>query len=165
MREDVIPYTALMPELDAIMLAHVMFPKMDGEYPASLSKGIVTGWLREQLGFDKHLVMTDDLDMGAITKRYGRGEDVKLAISAGNDLAMICHEVGSAEVAAKAIGELPLGLRDDARERLARFRKKMKYPPAWSQARWDGVCEKIKDISEKVPELVEYGEKSAVTQY
>ena len=66
--------------------------------------------------------------MGAIVKRYGRGEDVKLAISAGNDLAMICHQTETAEIAAKAIGELPIWQRDDARGRLDRFRKKMAIP-------------------------------------
>lgn len=165
MREDVIPYTALMPELDAVMLAHVMFPKVDGEFPASLSRRIVTGWLRDQLGFDKHLVMTDDLDMGAITARYGRGEDVKLAISAGNDLAMICHDTESAGVAAGAIGELPTGVREDARGRLARFRKKMSGPLAFSQERWDAVCGKISAICEEVPEPEAGDDRSAAARY
>ncbi len=165
MAEDVIPYTALMPELDAVMLAHVVFPEIDAEFPASLSKTIVTGWLRYQLGFDKHLVLTDDLDMGAIQNRYGRGEDVKMAISAGNDLAMICHQTKTAEAAAKAIGELPLHIRDDAKARLARFRKKISLPPAWTDARWEKLTGKIRDISEKVPEVGEKDERSAVTQY
>lgn len=165
MAEDVIPYTALMPELDAVMLAHVVFPEIDPEFPASLSKKIVTGWLRDQLGFDKHLVLTDDLDMGAIINRYGRGEDVKMAIQAGNDLAMICHRTETAEAAARAIGELPIGLRDDAKARLARFRKKLTIPHAWSVARWEKLCEKIRDVSEKVPETGEKDERSAVTQY
>ena len=78
-----IPYTALMPELDAIMLGHVEFPNIDPDFPASLSPRIVRRFLRDQLGFDRHLVLTDDLDMGAITSRYGRGEDVKLAIDGG----------------------------------------------------------------------------------
>ena len=165
MAEDVIPYTALMPELDAVMLAHVCFPKIDAEFPASLSKTIVTGWLRDQLGFDKHLVMTDDLDMGAIRNRYGRGEDVKMAIRAGNDLAMICHQTETAEEAAKAIGELPIGLRDDARARLARFRKKMSSPLAWSEDRWEKLRAKIEGISAEVPETGQADERSAVTQY
>ena len=165
MAEDVIPYTALMPELDAIMLAHVVFPEIDSELPASLSKTVVTGWLRDQLGFDKHLVLTDDLDMGAIHNRYGRGEDVKMAIRAGNDLAMICHHTDSAELAAKALGELPLGLRDDAKARLVRFRKKIKEAPAWNEARWDTLMEKIRNISAKIPEVGEADERSAVTQY
>lgn len=165
MREDVIPYTALMPELDAVMLAHVMFPEIDAEFPASLSKRIVTGWLRDQLGFDKHLVMTDDLDMGAITARYGRGEDVKLAITAGNDLAMICHQTETAETAAKALAELPLGIRNDAETRLALFRKKMSAPLDFKQGKWDAVCAKIQDIRDTIPEPEAGDERSAVTKY
>ena len=165
MREDVIPYTALMPELDSVMLAHVMFPKLDAELPASLSRPIVTGWLRDQLGFDKHLVMTDDLDMGAIANRYGRGEDVKLAIRAGNDLAMICHKTETAVLAAEAIGDLPIGLRDDARARLARFRKKMSAPLDFSEVKWEALCVKIADVVAKIPEPEPGDDRSAVTRY
>jgi beta-N-acetylhexosaminidase len=152
-------------ELDSIMLAHVSFPNVDKEFPASLSKRIITGWLRGQLGFDHHLVLTDDLDMGAIANRYGRGEDVKLAISAGNDLAMICHQTDSAEIAAKAIAELPIALRDDSKKRLARFRKKMVYPPSWSDKKWTETCEKISAIAKQIPEIGEADERSAVTKY
>lgn len=165
MREDVIPYTALMPELDAVMLAHVMFPEIDAEFPASLSRRIITGWLRDQLGFDKHLVMTDDLDMGAIMNRYGRGEDVKLAIAAGNDLAMICHRTETAETAAKALAELPLSVRDDARERLEGFRKKLSPPTAFARGRWDVMCAKIEAIREAIPEPEAGDDRSAVTRY
>lgn len=165
MREDVIPYTALMPELDAVMLAHVMFPEIDAEFPASLSKRIVTGWLRDQLGFDKHLVMTDDLDMGAITARYGRGEDVKLAISAGNDLAMICHHTETAETAARAIAELPLSLRDDAAARVEIFREKISTPLDFTEEKWQAACAKIRAIRESIPEPEAGDERSAVTRY
>ena len=165
MAEDVIPYTALMPELDAVMLAHVVFKGIDSDFPASLSHKIVTGWLRDQLGFDKHLVMTDDLDMGAIRNRYGRGEDVKIAIRAGNDLAMICHQTETAMLAAEAIGEVPIGIRDDARERLDRFRKKIPGPLPWDQARWDSLSTKIDTIAQSVPEIGTADERSAVTRY
>ncbi len=165
MAEDVIPYTALMPELDAVMLAHVMFPGIDAEFPASLSRKIVTGWLRGQLGFDKHLVMTDDLDMGAIAARYGRGDDVKLAISAGNDLAMICHTTDTAEAAANAIAEVSMGIRDDARARIAKFRKKMSAPLDFSETKWETMCGKIADVVEAIPEPAAGDDRSAVTRY
>jgi beta-N-acetylhexosaminidase len=140
-REDVIPYTALMPELDAIMLAHIEFPNIDADFPASLSPRIVRRFLRDQLGFDRHLVLTDDLDMGAITKRYGRGEDVQLAIEAGNDLAMICHRTETAEVAARTIAGLPRALTAEARERVERVRYKTLHPPpAWSDKKWHDTC-------------------------
>ena len=165
MAEDVLPYTALMYELDAVMLAHVMFPQIDAEFPASLSKRIITGWLRDQLGFDKHLVMTDDLDMGAIAARYERGEDVKLAIRAGNDLAMICHKTETAETAARALAELPLGLREDARERVENFRKKLRFPSAFSRERWEAAVAKIEAIREAIPEPEQGDDRSAVTRY
>lgn len=140
-REDVIPYTALMPELDAILLAHVEFPNIDAGFPASLSSRIVRRFLRDQLGFDRHLVLTDDLDSGVIAARYGRGEDVKLAIEAGNDLAMIGQRTDSAKAAARAIAELPRALTSEARERVERFRYKMlQPPPPWSEKKWNDTC-------------------------
>ena len=141
-REDVIPYTALMPELDAVMLGHVDFPNIDAEFPASLSPRIVRRFLRDQLGFDRHLVLTDELDTGAITTRYGRDEAVQLAIAAGNDLAMICHHSSAtAEAAARILAGLPRALTAEARERVERFREKTLHPPpAWSDQKWQQTC-------------------------
>lgn len=153
LRADVLPYTALMPELDAIMLAHVEFPRIDPDFPASLSPRIIRDFLRGQLGFDHHLVLTDDLDMGAITKRYGRGEDAKLAIQAGNDIALICHQTDSADLAAKAIAELPHATIDDALLRIERFRRKqLGGPLVWSEAQWHQTCEAIQAITDQVGE-------------
>ena len=166
LREDVIPYTALMPELDAIMLAHIEFPNIDAALPASLSPRIVRRFLRDQLGFDRHLVLTDDLDMGAITTRYGRGEDVKLAIAAGNDLAMICHRNDTAEVAARAIAELPRALVSEARERVERFRDKKLHPPlAWSDQKWNATCAALANLATAVPEPADPLPSSPVAGY
>jgi beta-N-acetylhexosaminidase len=166
LREDVIPYTALMPELDSIMLAHIEFPNIDADFPASLSPKIIRRFLRDQLGFDRHLVMTDDLDMGAITKRYGRGEDVKLAIRAGNDLAMICHRNDTAEAAARAIGELPLGMRHEAQDRVERFRRSVLRPPAaWSDAKWQNTCAKIAQLAAEFDPAEETASNSPVADY
>jgi len=152
-REDVIPYTALMPELDAIMTGHVDFPNVDAEFPASFSPRIIRRFLRDQLGFDRHLVLTDDLDSEVITRRYGRGEDVKLAIQAGNDLAVICHRTETAEAAARALAELPRGLTNEARERVERFRCKTIHPPiAWSDKKWNDTCAALAKLAEEVPE-------------
>ena len=166
LREDVIPYTALMPELDSIMLAHVEFPHIDPDYPASLSPKIIRRFLRDQLGFDRHLVMTDDLDMGAITTRYGRGEDVKLAIRAGNDLAMICHRTDTAELAARAIGELPLGMRHEAQDRVERFRRRvLQAPVAWSAQKWQKTCEAIGKLAAEFGPAEESATNSPVADY
>lgn len=166
LRADVLPYTALMPELDAIMLAHVEFPEIDAEFPASLSPRIIRDFLRGQLGFDRHLVLTDDLDMSAITNRYARGEDAKLAIRAGNDIALICHQTESADVAANAIGELPHGVIDDARQRIEHFRRhKLHAPLVWSEAHWQKTCDSIQKLAEQVPEADAGPAQSPVQDY
>jgi beta-N-acetylhexosaminidase len=108
--------------------------------------------LRDQLGFDHHLVLTDDLDMGAIADRYGRPADVKLALEAGNDLALICHRTESAEAAASAILELPGHLIDDAHRRLARLRRKLQRPPVWSDAKWRETLAALETLAAQVPE-------------
>jgi beta-N-acetylhexosaminidase len=165
LREDVIPYTALMPELDAIMLAHVEFPNIDPDFPASLSPRIIRRFLRDQLGFDRHLVLTDDLDMGAITTRYGRGLDVKLAIEAGNDLALICHRTDTAEIAARAVAELPHWMTEDARERVEKFRRKLRGPLVWSDKKWRETCESLAKLAAEVPEIEVTQAGSPVAEY
>ncbi len=165
LREDVIPYTALMPELDAIMLAHVGFPNIDPDFPASLSPRVIRRFLRDQLGFDHHLVLTDDLDMGAITRRYGRGQDVKLAIEAGNDLALICHRTDTAEAAAMAIAELPHWMRDEALTRVERFRRKLHPPLVWSDKLWRTTSESLAKLSSEVPEIQTDQASSPVADY
>ncbi len=166
LREDIIPYTALMPELDAVMLAHVEFPEIDPDLPASLSPRIIRRFLRDQLGFDRHLVLTDDLDMGAIATRYGRGEDVKLAITAGNDLAMICHQTETAETAAQALDELPSWMIDEALERIHRFRRtKLHGPLLWSDAAWEKTTADLASLAAGFIETSDTTAKSPVADY
>ena len=165
LREDVIPYTALMPELDAVMLAHVDFPNIDPDFPASLSPRIIRKFLRDQLGFDHHLVLTDDLDMAAITRRYGRGQDVKLAIEAGNDLALICHRTETAEIAARSIAELPQWMTSEARDRLERFRRKLHGPLVYSEKKWQVTCDSLAKLAEEVPETGLAPSSSPVAHY
>jgi beta-N-acetylhexosaminidase len=160
LREDVIPYTALMPELDAVMLGHVEFPNIDPAFPASLSPRIIRRFLRDQLGFERHLVLTDDLDMAAITRRYGRGPDAKLAIAAGNDLALICHRIDSAESAAAAINELPRATLADAWERVERVRSRLHRPLPWTAKQWQDTCTSLAALAAEVPELGAAGDLS-----
>jgi beta-N-acetylhexosaminidase len=165
LQDDVIPYTALMPELDAIMLGHVDFPHIDPQYPASLSSRMIRRFLRDQLGFDHHLVLTDDLDMGAITQRYGRGQDAKLAISAGNDLALICHQTDTAEIAARAISELPEWMIEEAHGRLEKFRRKLSAPARWSDENWQKTCASLAQLTAEVPEPTDQQPSSPVADY
>ena len=138
---DLIPYTALEKELDAIMIAHIRYPQLDSELPSSLSRRIITDLLRNQLGY-KGLILTDDLDMGAITKGYGRGKDFELAWLAGNDLPLLCHELDTIDSAVEAYENLPHSIRQDLEIHLEKKLKKLPDPPAFSQAKFD------KDLTE-----------------
>jgi beta-glucosidase-like glycosyl hydrolase len=72
-----------------VMTAHVAYPALTGDdTPATLSREIVTGLLREEMGFDG-LVVTDALLMGAIAERYGAGEAAVLALDAGVDVLLM----------------------------------------------------------------------------
>ena len=72
-----------------MMTAHVLYPALDDENPATLSRRIVGGLLRDELAFDG-LVMTDDLEMGAIVGRYAVEDAAVRAIAAGCDMVLIC---------------------------------------------------------------------------
>jgi beta-N-acetylhexosaminidase len=102
--EDVVPYIKLMRRLTAIMIGHGHYPAFDGRKPrpASLSKAIVTELLRNQLGFDG-LVLTDDMEMGAILQIRPFEEAVVDAFDAGADVILVCH---TAEKAVAAHGAL-----------------------------------------------------------
>ena len=76
---------------DAILTAHVFNANLDPSYPATLSKATVTGILRERLGYDG-VVISDDLQMGAIREAFGHSEAVALAIEAGVDILTIANQ-------------------------------------------------------------------------
>ncbi|MFK7909517.1 MAG: glycoside hydrolase family 3 N-terminal domain-containing protein [Akkermansiaceae bacterium] len=145
---DLLPYTALMPELDAIMSCHVHFSAIDQDspgLPGSLSRNLLTNLLRNQLGYEG-VIMTDDLDMGAILNTYGRGPDVKLSIAAGNDMAMICHQVQTAPVAMQHLKELPLSTIDDSLRRIEKMKKRLVAPLKFSMEKWQTFDEETMQL-------------------
>ena len=76
---------------DAVLVAHVFDSKLDPTYPASLSSAVIDGMLRRDLGFDG-VVITDDLQMGAIRQVYGYETAVERAILAGADILTIANQ-------------------------------------------------------------------------
>jgi beta-N-acetylhexosaminidase len=78
--------------IEAIMTAHVLFEGLDPGVPATLSRTVVTGLLRERIGFDG-LVLTDDFEMQAIADRFELGEAAVRSIEAGCDLVLACHRL------------------------------------------------------------------------
>jgi beta-N-acetylhexosaminidase len=89
------PYKTLIDSglLDAVMTAHIINDKLDpSRKPATLSKPIITGLLRDSLGF-KGVIFTDDMLMQAISKQYGLEESIRLALEAGVDMLMFSNNI------------------------------------------------------------------------
>lgn len=86
---ELIPYRRLIEDGQAqmIMTAHIFNANLDADYPATLSHKIITGILREKLGFDG-VIVTDDMNMQAIAKFYGLETALRLAIEAGADILL-----------------------------------------------------------------------------
>ena len=78
--------------IEAVMTAHILLPRIDNQYPASLSEKTVTEILKEQLNFNG-IAVTDDLTMGAISNYFPIEQAVVQAVKAGNDLLLVCHDV------------------------------------------------------------------------
>lgn len=90
-RVELVPYRRLIAEgIEAIMAAHCLYPAYDGEI-ATVSRRILTGLLREELGF-QGLITTDSMTMGALIDRYGVGESCARALQAGADIVLMKAE-------------------------------------------------------------------------
>jgi beta-N-acetylhexosaminidase len=127
-----------------IMTAHVRVPAL-ADAPATLSPAVVTGLLREELGFDG-LVIADALEMKAVSATVGVARSAMLALAAGVDAVLIGHDVGleavaavqSALVDAVVDGELDEGRLREAAARVARVGAWASSPPARAAEREAG---------------------------
>ncbi len=129
--------------VDSMMVCHAWYPTFDPEkHPASLSFRVVTELLRDELGFEG-LVMTDDLDMGAIYNEYGLEETICRSIIAGNDLAMICHRVDQIGQALSFLQKLPPNETNRALENVAHFKKALAPPEEFSEEKFRGLDAEI----------------------
>lgn len=83
------PYARIIPsgEADTVMTAHVFNARLDADYPATLSHAVLSGLLRQKLGF-KGVVFSDDMQMRAITTEFGLEKAVTLAVNAGVDVLL-----------------------------------------------------------------------------
>ena len=102
-----------------VMTAHILFPALDTEMPATMSHAILTGLLRATLGF-AGLIVTDCLEMKAVADRWGTAQAALAAIKAGADMVLVCHtlerqkETYETLLAASRSGELPTARLDEA---------------------------------------------------
>jgi beta-N-acetylhexosaminidase len=133
-------------DVDSMMICHGWYPCFEPEKtPATLSPRIVTHLLRNELSFDG-LVMTDDLDMGAILTGYRLEDTIRLAIAAGNDLAMICHRIPEIENVQRILATLPQDQIDRALENVARFKERLTPPDEFSEEAFRRIDDEIWDL-------------------
>jgi beta-N-acetylhexosaminidase len=125
------PFAAAVRQgMPMLMTAHVLYPALDPELPASLSPRILGGWLREALGY-RGVVASDDLEMRAVADRYGVGEAAVLAMRAGSDALLVCNtparmlEARDALAAAIAEGRIGAAAIENAAERRRKLAKRI----------------------------------------
>lgn len=136
-------FHAFAGRVDSMMICHAWYPCFEPQKTAaSLSRRIVTDLLRNELGFEG-LVMTDDLDMGAILNEYNLEETVRCAIGAGNDLAMICHRVPAIEEALAHLKMLPTDQLERALRNVARFKANLAVPERFSETAFTSLNDEI----------------------
>jgi beta-N-acetylhexosaminidase len=132
--------------VDSMMICHGWYPCFDPQRtPATLSRRVVTDLLRNEMGFEG-LIMTDDLDMGAILNGYCLEDTIRLAIAAGNDLTMICHRIPEILNVHRILGTLPRDQIDRALESVARFKKNLVPPDKFSEAAFRQIDDEIWDL-------------------
>jgi beta-N-acetylhexosaminidase len=90
--QEFLPYKKLNDKnlLDAVMTAHTINKNIDKDYPASLSSNFLQNILRDQIGFDG-VIISDDMQMGAISKNFNFEESIILAINAGTDIISLMN--------------------------------------------------------------------------
>ncbi|WP_294233873.1 glycoside hydrolase family 3 N-terminal domain-containing protein [uncultured Chryseobacterium sp.] len=109
---EIAPFKALMDKgIGGVMVAHLYVPALESGkgIPASVSKNIITGLLKDKLGY-KGLIITDALNMGAVANKYKPGELDAMAFKAGNDIMLFSQGVAEGKkLIQKAIdkGEIP----------------------------------------------------------
>lgn len=100
---ELVPFKkAIAEKAEVVMIAHILLPKLDKQFPSSMSKAIITDLLRGKLGFEG-IVITDDMTMGAIAKNYGIGEAAVQSVKAGSDIVLVAHGADNAIDSIEAI--------------------------------------------------------------
>ena len=88
---ELIPFIkAIEEDVEMIMVAHILYPELDEDYPSTMSSKIIEGLLRRELGYGG-VIVSDDMTMGAIVENYSLEEGVLSFIKSGGDIALVCH--------------------------------------------------------------------------
>src|SRR5690348_1538001 len=172
--QDLAPYIELFQRRDdrirCVMVSHGGFPNIDIREettggllePASLNYNIVTKLLRDELGY-KHLIITDDLEMGAIMRHYDIGDAVVKATLAGEDMLLICatperirrgHE---ALVQAARDGRVSPERIGESLHRIARTKAIVEEPVPLDLGRFKALSDEVDRLNSKLNYVYEIG--------
>ncbi|MBW1989814.1 MAG: beta-N-acetylhexosaminidase [Deltaproteobacteria bacterium] len=130
LKEDLLPFAAAVAQgVAGVMLSHIVYPALDETWPASMSPAIARDLLRDKMGYNG-LVLTDDLDMGAIARHFDVETAADQALAADVDLVLICKpgpSIGRVhEHMARALEDDPMlvSAAQKSMERMAQARKR-----------------------------------------
>lgn len=150
-------------KLASVMTAHVIFEPIDPDFPATMSRRVLHGILREQMGYDG-LIITDDIEMKAIADHYGYDEAALKGIEAGVDNFLCCH---TAEVAHQIIETVSQGLttgRVDALRLADANRRTAAFVERWAKPAEVAAFDQLatQEADELLAELTRRAEPSAL---
>jgi beta-N-acetylhexosaminidase len=154
-------FEAIAADVECVMTSHPVYPRLDPSgVPATFSRRIVDDYLRGELGFTG-VIVSDDLEMGAVSETCSIGEATVRAAAAGHDLLLVCHTEAAQRAAATALveayrsGQLPrAGLeRAAARVRALRERRRARAEGGPPAAERDGAPLAMAIASRAVTEL------------
>jgi len=161
---DLFPYAEFIPDrAEMVMVAHAAYPNVrlqetdrDGRLlPSTLSFNFVSKLLKSELGF-QGVVITDDLEMGAIMRNYGIGEACKMAVKAGNDMLAICASENAIRDGFEAIsnavasGDIPESRIDDSIERISRLKSKIASPVDFNIERLSRISDRLLKLNARL---------------
>lgn len=152
----------------AVMSAHILVPALDPDQPATLSRRILTGLLREELGYEG-LIVTDGMEMQAISATYGIERGSVLAIAAGADAICVGGGLADEQTVIKLRDTLVAAVRSGelAEERLADAAARVRALAAWTTATPRATGERTPDIglvaARRALEITRTGEHRALT--
>lgn len=160
---DLYPYKKMVPVAKSVMIAHACFPKSRLQetdkhgrlLPSSLSRNFVTRLLRDELQFDG-LVITDDLEMGAIVKNYGIGDACKMAVAAGIDMLAICADpdkiIEGYRMVLDAVksGEITTERIDQSLKRIALVKADLRSPTQFDKDKLQSLSAAVADFNQNL---------------
>jgi beta-N-acetylhexosaminidase len=148
-RTELAIFQEFAPRVSSMMVCHAWYPALDPEKtPASLSRPIVTDLLATGFNF-QGLIMTDDLDMGAVINQAGLAAVIQRAMLAGNHLAMICHRVHLLKEARTALEQADRAALGRALARVDGFKRQMAGPKPFSEEQFRALDREVWDLRVK----------------